>query len=43
MNMFRGTLPKFGSVVSALLWPVITFLLLIPQRLPESIDENRPL
>ncbi|MFM9967910.1 MAG: rod shape-determining protein MreD [Burkholderiales bacterium] len=32
-----------GSVIAALLWPVITFFLLIPQRLPESIDENRPL
>ena len=40
---FPGLFWFFGSVVSALLWPVITFLLLIPQRLPESIDENRPL
>jgi rod shape-determining protein MreD len=40
---FPGFFWFFGSVVSALLWPVVTFLLLIPQRLPESIDENRPL
>ena len=40
---FPGFLWFLGSVVSALLWPVITFLLLIPQRLPESIDENRPI
>jgi rod shape-determining protein MreD len=40
---FPGLLWFLGSVVSALLWPVVTFLLLIPQRLPESIDENRPL
>ena len=38
-----GLLWFLGSAVSALLWPVVTFLLLIPQRLPESIDENRPI
>jgi rod shape-determining protein MreD len=40
---FPGLLWFLGSAVSALLWPVVTFLLLIPQRLPESIDENRPI
>jgi len=32
-----------GSVVAAALWPTITFLLLLPQRRPESVDENRPI
>ncbi|MSQ50690.1 MAG: rod shape-determining protein MreD [Betaproteobacteria bacterium] len=42
-DAFPGLFWFLGSVVSALIWPAITFLLLIPQRLPESIDENRPL
>lgn len=40
---FPGVLYFSGSLVAAGLWPIITFLLLIPQRLPESIDENRPI
>ncbi len=40
---FPGLLWFSGSVLAALLWPVVTFIFLIPQRLPESIDETRPL
>jgi rod shape-determining protein MreD len=32
-----------GSVIAAALWPTTTFLLLLPQRRPESVDENRPI
>jgi len=32
-----------GSLVAAALWPTVTFVLLLPQRRPESVDENRPL
>jgi len=42
-----GLFPGFGyfagSLVAAALWPVATFLLLLPQRQPEMIDENRPI
>ena len=32
-----------GSFISAALWPVLSFLLLLPQRLAETIDVNRPI
>jgi len=32
-----------GSFIAAALWPSMTFLLLLPQRRPESVDENRPI
>jgi len=32
-----------GSFVCAALWPVLSFLLLLPQRRPEMMDKNRPL
>ena len=42
-----GAFPGFvyfaGSLVAAALWPVVTFLLLLPQRQPVNIDENRPI
>jgi len=42
-----GSSPGFayfaGSVIAAALWPTATFLLLLPQRRPESVDENRPI
>ncbi len=42
-----GSFPGFayfaGSVIAAALWPTATFLLLLPQRRPESVDENRPI
>jgi rod shape-determining protein MreD len=40
---FPGPLYFLGSVISAMLWPVATMLLLAPQRRSESIDENRPI
>jgi len=42
-----GAFPGFvwlaGSGIGALLWPVVTFLLLIPQRQPEMVDADRPI
>lgn len=42
-----GSFPGFayfaGSLIAAALWPTATFLLLFPQRRPESVDENRPI
>ena len=42
-----GVFPGFGyfvgSLTAAALWPVASFLLLLPQRRPESVDENRPI
>jgi len=32
-----------GSLVAAALWPIASFVLLLPQRRPDSIDENRPI
>lgn len=42
-----GAFPGFawfaGSAIGALLWPVVTFLLLAPQRQPEMVDVDRPI
>lgn len=32
-----------GSFICAALWPILTFLLLLPQRQGETTDENRPI
>jgi len=32
-----------GSLICAALWPVLSFLLLLPQQKPEIVDENRPI
>ncbi len=32
-----------GPLAAAALWPAVTWLLLIPQRRPIEIDENRPI
>jgi rod shape-determining protein MreD len=40
---FPGVLYFAGSVIAAALWPLVTVVLLIPQTLPESLDENRPI
>jgi rod shape-determining protein MreD len=40
---FPGLMYFAESLVGAALWPTATFLLLLPQRRPESVDENRPL
>jgi rod shape-determining protein MreD len=31
------------SLVGALLWPVVTWILLVPQRRPLSRDQTRPI
>jgi rod shape-determining protein MreD len=42
-----GVFPGFfyfgGSFIAAALWPTATFLLLLPQRRPRSVDQNRPI
>ncbi|MDR1889946.1 MAG: rod shape-determining protein MreD, partial [Zoogloeaceae bacterium] len=48
MRMLAGdSFPGWGQfippLVTALLWPVVSFLLLIPQYQPEERDENRPI
>ena len=40
---FPGPAYFAGSFIAAALWPTATFLLLLPQRRPESVDENRPI
>ena len=42
-GMFPGWELLFAPLFEALLWPVITALLLAPQRRPPDRDENRPL
>jgi rod shape-determining protein MreD len=42
-GVFPGLMYFAGSLIAAALWPTATFLLLLPQRRPESVDENRPL
>jgi rod shape-determining protein MreD len=42
-SVFPGPLYFAESLTAAALWPTATFLLLLPQRRPESVDENRPL
>ena len=40
---FPGWTYFAGSFICAALWPVLSFLLLLPQRQAEMIDENRPI
>ena len=40
---FPGWTLLVGPLVGALLWPVVSFLLLAPQRRPVEIDETRPI
>jgi rod shape-determining protein MreD len=40
---FPGLWYFAGSAIAAALWPLVTFLLLAPQRRAESIDQNRPI
>jgi rod shape-determining protein MreD len=42
-GIFPGPMYFAGSLTAAALWPTASFLLLLPQRRPESVDENRPL
>lgn len=32
-----------GPFIAAALWPVLSFLMLAPQRRPENVDETRPI
>ena len=38
---FPGWQILVGPLIGALLWPVVTTLLLLPQRRPADVDENR--
>jgi rod shape-determining protein MreD len=40
---FPGWSIAVGPALAALLWPVVTWLLLLPQRRPARLDEHRPL
>lgn len=40
---FPGLVYFFGPLLAALLWPLLTFLLLLPQHQPVDRDANRPL
>jgi rod shape-determining protein MreD len=42
-GVFPGLTYFAGAFIAAALWPVASFLLLLPQRRPESVDENRPI
>ncbi|MCK6433580.1 MAG: rod shape-determining protein MreD [Burkholderiaceae bacterium] len=42
-GMFPGWWLLMAPVAEALLWPVVSWLLLAPQRRPPDPDENRPL
>jgi len=42
-GMFPGWSAFLAPVFEALLWPVVVWLLLAPQRRPPDPDENRPL
>ncbi len=40
---FPGWTYFASSFICALLWPGLCFVLLLPQRRPETMDENRPI
>ena len=40
---FPGWTLAVGPLVSAILWPLVSLLLLAPQRRPREIDETRPI
>jgi len=42
-DMFPGWWLLLAPVLEALLWPLVTLLLLAPQRRPPDPDQNRPL
>jgi rod shape-determining protein MreD len=41
--VFPGYAYFAASFIAAALWPTATFLLLLPQRRPQNVDENRPI
>jgi rod shape-determining protein MreD len=42
-GMFPGWNLLLAPLIEALLWPVVSVVLLAPQRRPPDPDENRPL
>ena len=42
-GMFPGWSFFLSSFSAALLWPLVSFVLLLPQRQPESVDQTRPI
>ena len=40
---FPGWVIAVGPLIGAMLWPVVSFLLLAPQRRPVEVDETRPI
>jgi rod shape-determining protein MreD len=42
-GMFPGWELLLAPVFEALLWPLVTWILLAPQRRPPDPDQNRPL
>jgi len=42
-GVFPGYAYFAASVIAAALWPAATYLLLLPQRRPQGLDENRPI
>jgi rod shape-determining protein MreD len=40
---FPGFMPLLDSVVGACLWPILCWLMLLPQRRPLARDDTRPL
>ena len=38
---FPGWSIAIGPLIGALLWPLVSVVLLMPQRLPENVDETR--
>jgi rod shape-determining protein MreD len=42
-GMFPGWHIMLAPVFESLLWPVVTWALLAPQRRPPDPDQNRPL
>jgi rod shape-determining protein MreD len=40
---FPGWTLAVGPLIGALLWPVVTTILLMPQRRPVEVDETRPI
>ena len=40
---FPGWQIAIGPMIGMVLWPVVTHLLLLPQRMPTDVDENRAL
>jgi rod shape-determining protein MreD len=40
---YPGLLYFAGSLTTALLWPLATYVLLAPQRRPVNVDETTPI